>query len=61
MKQLFQLFQPISKGFAASIHGTFENPQWTLTFNPFRFVLPQKTVREKRKKLALQKEIKSVH
>jgi len=26
MKQLFQLFQPISKGFAASIHGTFKNP-----------------------------------
>lgn len=61
MKQLFQLFQPISKGFAASVQGTFENPQWTLTFNPFRFVLPQKTVCEKRKKLALQKGIKSVH
>ena len=61
MKQLFQLFQPISKGFAASVQGTFENPQWTLTFNPFRFVLPQKTVHEKRKKLALQKGIKSVH
>ena len=60
MKQLFQLFQPISKGFAASVKGTFENPQWTLTFNPFRFVLPQKTIREKRKKLALQKRIKSV-
>ena len=45
MKQLFQLFQPISKGFAASIHGTFENPQWTLTFNPFRFVLPRKNVK----------------
>ncbi len=38
MKQLFQLFQPISKAFAASIHGTFKNPQWLFTFNPFRFV-----------------------
>lgn len=60
MKQLFQLFQPISKGFAASVGGTFENPQWRFTFNPLRFVLPQKTIREKRKKLALQKQTKSV-
>lgn len=42
MKQLFQLFQPISKGFAASIHGTFKNPQWLFTFNPFRFVFSSK-------------------
>ena len=46
MKQLFQLFQPISKGFAASVQGTFENPKWTLSFNPFRFVLPEKKVRK---------------
>ncbi len=40
MRHLFQVFQPISKGFSANIQGTFKNPQWKLTFNPLRFVLP---------------------
>lgn len=39
MRHLFQIFQPISKGFSASIKGSFEKPQWKFTFNPLRFVI----------------------
>ena len=42
MKHVVQIFQPLSKGFSASVSGTFKNPQWFLTFNPFRFVFKGK-------------------
>ena len=42
MKHVVQIFQPLSKGFSASLSGTFKNPQWFLTFNPFRFVFKGK-------------------
>lgn len=42
MKHFVQLFQPLSKGFSASVSGTFKNPQWLLTFNPFRFIFKGK-------------------
>lgn len=42
MKHVVQIFQPLSKGFSASVSGTFKNPQWFLTFNPFRFVFKRK-------------------
>ncbi len=38
MKHVVQIFQPLSKGFSATISGTFKAPQWSLRFNPFRFV-----------------------
>lgn len=41
MKHFLQIFQPLSKGFSAKIFGTFGAPRWSLSFNPFRFVLPQ--------------------
>lgn len=40
MRHLMQLFRPISKGFSASVHGSFAAPQWTTSFNPLRFVFP---------------------
>jgi hypothetical protein len=41
MKHFLQIFQPISKGFSAKISGTLGAPQWRLSFNPLRFVLPK--------------------
>lgn len=40
MRHLMQVFRPISKGFSASVHGSFAAPQWTTRFNPLRFVFP---------------------
>ena len=42
LKHVVQIFQPLSKGFSASVSGTFKKPQWFLTFNPFRFVFKGK-------------------
>ena len=39
MRHLFQIFQPVSKGFSATIKGSFKKPQWKLTFNPLRFII----------------------
>ncbi len=40
VRQLIQIFQPVSKGFTASVEGTFQAPKWKLRFNPLQFVIP---------------------
>lgn len=41
MRHFVQIFQPISKGFSAKVSGTFSDPNWSVSFNPFRFALPK--------------------
>lgn len=38
IRQVLQIFQPISKGFGAHLSGSFREPSWTLGFNPLRFL-----------------------
>ena len=39
MREFVQILQPFLKGFGAQLSGSFQNPQWQLSFNPLNFLL----------------------
>lgn len=42
LQHAVQILQPVTQGFSATIHGSFKNPKCDITFNPLRFIFPQK-------------------
>ncbi|MBP5191055.1 MAG: hypothetical protein J6Z25_00595 [Opitutales bacterium] len=50
LKQIFQVFSPVTRGFSASCKGSFQSPTYSITFNPFRWLLPSHPTSKKKKR-----------